>query len=95
MSDGRVWARLSGQELLSETATYDIDHFGHESGETVTITLTVDMGELELTLAFDPDTAEAFVVAVRDAVVRAKQARIEWETDTGPETGITAREGDR
>jgi hypothetical protein len=91
MNDGRVWTRLSGEEFISETATYDVDHVAHAGGETVTIDLTVDMGGISLTVDMDLDEAESFIRQFRDEIVRARQARIEWETDTDPETGISER----
>jgi len=91
MNDGRVWTRLSGEEFISETATYDIDHIVHGSGETVTIDLTVNMGEISLIVDMDLDEAESFLRCFRNEIVRGKRARLEWETDTDSETGVPER----
>ena len=88
-----VWARLSGNQLVSENASYDIEHVEHGDGEAYSIDLTLDLGGLEVVVDFPLEAAEEFLVAFRDEIVRGKQARLEWETDTDPETGVADVEG--
>lgn len=82
-----VWARLAGEQVLSEGASYDIEHVEH-GGEAYSVEVTVDLGGLELTLDFALEEAEEFIVRFRDEVVRAKQAKLEWETDTDVDSGV-------
>lgn len=67
---------------------YGIRHVELDNGETQIVRLTFDLGGLEMNTDFSIEEAEEFIVAYRDAVVRAKQARLEWETNTDPESGI-------
>ena len=88
MSRG-VWARLGGEGLLNENVTYDVEAAEHGDGEAYSVDLTFDLDGLSLTIDFDPEVAEEFIVAFRDEIVRAKQKELEWETDTDPESGVT------
>ena len=85
-----VWARLSGDQLVSENVGYDIEHVEHGDGEAYSIDLTLDLGGLDVVVEFplEDETAEEFLVAFRDEIVRGKRAKLKWETDTDPESGV-------
>lgn len=67
---------------------YDVEHVELDGGQTQVVRLTFDLWELEASVNFHIDQAEDFIVRFRDEVVRAKQAEVEWETNTNPDTGI-------
>jgi len=90
----RAWARLAGEGLLSESVSYEIEATEHGNGEAFSVDITIDLGGLSLTIDFDPEMAEDLVVDLRDEIVRAKQKELAWQTDTDPETGVSAPEED-
>jgi len=91
-----VYANIVGEGALHDNAGYEVEHVADAGGQEQIIRLTVDLGGLQLSLDFNLEGAEEFIVRVRDAVVRAHQARLEWETDTDPETGVVVpEEGER
>lgn len=89
--DGVV-ASISGEGALHDNAGYEVEHRSDAGGQEQFIRLTVDLGGFQLALDFNLDGAEEFVVRVRDKIVRAKQAQLEWQTDTDPETGVADAE---
>lgn len=88
----RIWARLSGEGLVSESVSYDVDHVEHGEGEAYSVVVTLDLGGLAVEAEFDLDDAEAFLVEVRDAIVRGRRAELERATDTDPSTGVSEDE---
>jgi hypothetical protein len=79
---------ISGTDNVADAVGYEIEHVELGDGETQLIRLTFDLWELSASVDFHIDQAEDFIVQFRDEVVRAKQAELEWETDTDPEAGI-------
>lgn len=60
----------------------------YEADSVGLVELTIDFGGVKAELTMDIKHAEQFIVEGRDAVVQAKQAELEWETDTDPEAGV-------
>lgn len=83
-----VAVTISGTGQVASAVGYEVEHVELDDGETQLIRLTFDLWELSASVDFHIDQAEDFLVRFRDEVVRAKQAELEWETDTDPETGI-------
>lgn len=90
MTDYGVSGRLSGQEMRLEV-DYDLDHEG--GGEYQAVVATFDLGFAEFDAHFTEEEAEQFIVEFRDELVRAKQAKLEWETNTDPESGVAEADG--
>lgn len=88
MTDDEVAVTISGTGNAASAVGYEIEHVELDDGETQLVRLTFDLWELSASVDFHIEQAEEFIVRFRDEVVRAKQAQLEWETDTDPETGI-------
>lgn len=87
MSDD-VAVTISGTGNIADAVGYEVEHVELDDGETQLVRLAFDLWQLTASVDFHIDQAEDFLVQFRDEVVRAKQAELEWETDTDPETGI-------
>lgn len=83
-----VAVTISGTGNVASAVGYEVEHVKLDDGETQLIRLTFDLWELSASVDFHIDQAEDFLVQFRDEVVWAKQAELEWETDTDPATGI-------
>ncbi len=89
MSEGdNASVTITGTGEVAGAVGYEVEHVELDDGETQLVRLTFDLWELSASVDFHIDQAEDFLVQFRDEVVRAKQAQLEWETDTDPETGI-------
>ena len=88
-----VWASFAGEGLVTERVGYEIEHVEHGDGEAFAVEVTLDLGGLSITLDFPSEVAEEFLVDLRGEIVRCKEARLGWETDTDPESGVTDDEG--
>jgi hypothetical protein len=87
MSDD-VAVTISGTGNIADAVGYKVEHVELDNGETQLVRLTFDLWQLTASVDFHIDQAEDFLVQFRDEIVRAKQAELEWETNTDPETGI-------
>ena len=85
---GEVSVTISGTGNVAGAVGYEVEHVELDNGETQLVRLTFDLWELSASVDFHIDQAEDFLVQFRDEVVRAKQAELEWETNTDPESGI-------
>jgi hypothetical protein len=83
-----VAVTISGTGNVASAVGYEVEHVELDDGEIQLVRLTFDLWELSASVDFHIGQAEDFLVQFRDEVVRAKQAELEWETDTDPETGI-------
>lgn len=81
-----VYGTLEISELPLNDIEYDIEHVTIDGHSYLEITFKIGLGEF--TARFTIERAEKFIVELRDEIVRAKQAQLEWETDTDPETGV-------
>lgn len=79
---------FSGTEEVTDAVRYDVNHVSLDDGETNLVCLTVNIWSLEASVNFRIEQAEEFIVQFRDETVRAKQAQLEYQTDTDPETGV-------
>jgi hypothetical protein len=61
MTDGLVWGRVAGEELVSEQVSYDIDHVEHDDGAAVPIEVTFTIGGIAMTIDVGLEQAEAFL----------------------------------
>ena len=87
-----VQVAISGTENVASAVSYDVKHVDAVADGTQVVRLTFGLWELCVSVDFCIDQADEFLVEVRDAVVRAKRAQIEWETNTDPETGIVGED---
>lgn len=87
MSDD-VAVTISGTGNIADAVGYEVEHVELDDGETQLVRLTFGLWQLTASVDFHIDQAEDFLVQFRDEIVRAKQAELEWETNTDPETGI-------
>lgn len=71
-------------------AEYEIERKEMAGGEIQLVEVTLDTGAVEISTEFELDEAEEFLVEFRDAIVDGKIKELEWETDTGPETGLAS-----
>lgn len=88
MSRDEVAVTISGTGNVADAVGYEVEHVELDDGETQLVLLTFELWELSASVDFHIDQAEDFLVQFRDEVVRAKQAELEWETNTDPESGI-------
>ena len=88
MSDGEASLTISGTGEVAGAVSYEVEHVELDGGETQLVRITFDLWELFASVDFHVDQAEEFIIQLRDEIVRAKQARLEWETNTDPESGI-------
>lgn len=91
MSSDDVCGELRGQDVPLDRVSYELSR--EESGAYQFVTVTFDLGLAEFDVNFEVEKAEQFIVEFRDEVVRAKQADLEYQTDTDPETGVAATDG--
>lgn len=83
-------ARLTGDVSTVSEASWRVEHVERDAGEYHGVRVTVDLGPLDVELDLgDADRAEVFLVALRDAIVEAKRADLEWESDTDPSPGTS------
>ncbi|MUW14849.1 hypothetical protein GJ633_09370 [Halorubrum sp. CBA1125] len=78
--------RVLGSGGYSYSVGWETD--SHAEDGIGMIELCIQLGGFDVELSFRIDEAETFLEDVRDEIVRAKQAELEWETDTDPETGV-------
>lgn len=78
---GNVSADVHADAVEWEIETYS-------DGDVVTVVVTFDVGEFDVSVHFPIETADEFIVELRDALVDAKRQQLEWKTDTDPSTGI-------
>lgn len=88
MTDGEASVSITGTGEVVGAVGYESEHVELDGGETQLVRLTFGLWELSASIDFHVDQAEEFIVQLRDEVVRAKQTRLEWETNTDPESGI-------
>lgn len=86
-----VSGTLTGKEQGFDRVDYSLDYAAE--AESVAVVTTFDLGFGEFDVYFSEDEAEQFIVKFRDELVRAKQARLEWETDTDPDSGVAETGG--
>lgn len=91
MSSAEPSGELRGQELPLDRVSYEMSW--KECGEFQFVTVTFDLGFAEFDVDFELEEAEQFIVEFRDELVRAKQAELEYETNTDPESGVAATDG--
>ena len=91
MSDGEASVTITGTGEVASAVGYDVEHVELDNGETQLVRFTFNLWKLSASVGFHAKQAEEFIVQFRDEVVRAKQAELEWETDTDPETGIAGK----
>lgn len=89
-----IWTRLDIEDEFFECVDYEVTHADHDGGESQTVELTVGREGLTVTHEFPIEAAEEFIVRFRNAVVRAKQAELEWQTNTDPSSGVPDEEED-
>lgn len=77
--------RLSG-ELHAHPVPWEIETSTEDGVGLVTVSFPVR--GLDVEVSFPIETADEFIVELRDAIVDAKRQQLEWETDTDPDTGI-------
>lgn len=84
-----VQMSITGTGKTANSVSYEIEHVELEDGEMNIVRVTFDLWEFEISVDFNVDEADQFLTRFRDEVVRAKQSRLEWETDTDPSTGVS------
>jgi hypothetical protein len=82
----RCTARVTGSGCFLDAVNWELD--SHAEDGIGVVELQLGLGGLDVELSFTIDEAQSFLEDVRDETVRAKQAELEWEMDTDPETGI-------
>lgn len=92
MSDLPPSGELRGHDQPLDAVDYEIDMVEFEEGHCM-VAVTFDLGFAELDVQFNSEDAEEFIVEFRDELVHAKQAQLEWETNTDPETGVAETDG--
>lgn len=87
MSDFPPAGELRGQDMQLDAVDYEIDMVEIEEGLSM-VFVTFDFGFAELDVEFNVEDGEEFIVEFRDELVRAKQAQLEYQTNTDPESGV-------
>lgn len=80
--NGLLIAELSGSRNLSVA---DIHVEGYEKDGGAFVDMKIDTAGLSLETTLDPDVAERLIHALRDELITAKEAQLEWETEVYPD----------
>lgn len=84
--DDTCAAKFRGTGHSLDAVSWELE--AQEADGYAFVALRFGFAGLEAELTFDIETAEEFLIQVRDEIVRAKQKELKWETNTDPDTGI-------